>query len=118
MQSPNCWAKEVEVQKLVTIGVLIAFIVLAHRASSAGHPHQYRLMLPCLPVQAWQVMARTNKLQVVDTRTDADGDTWLIWEVEGKEYWRLTFLPKDGSAICIVGGAGTLSLPPVNKENI
>jgi hypothetical protein len=105
-------------QKLVTIGVLIAFIVLAHRVSSAGHPHQYRLMLPCLPVQAWSVMARTNKLTAIDTRLDADGDTWMIWEVEGRAYWRLTFLPKDGSTICIVGGAGSLSLPPANKENI
>jgi hypothetical protein len=106
------------VQKLVTIGVLIAFIVLAHRVSSAGHPHRYQIMLPCLPVQAWSVMARTNKLEAVDTRTDSDGDTWMIWEIEGRGYWRLTFMPKDGSAICIVGGAGTLNRQPANKENI
>ena len=105
-------------RKLVPAGVLIAFIMLISHASAAGHPRQYRLMLPCLPVQAWSAMARTNKLEAIDTRIDADGDTWIIWEVEGKEYWRLTFLPKDGSAICVVGGAGTLSLPPVNKENI
>ena len=105
-------------QKLVTIGVLIAFIVLICRASAADHPHRYRLMLPCFPAQAWSAMARTNDLKPVDTRVDSDGDTWMIWEVEGRAYWRLTFLPKDGSTICIVGGAGSLSLPPANKENI
>mgnify|MGYP003133910844 CR=1 FL=1 len=102
-------------RKLIAVSVLVACIMLAHRASSAGHPHQYRLMLPCLPVQAWSVMARTNKLTAIDTRLDADGDTWIIWEIEGRDYWRLTFLPKDGLAICVVGGAGSLSLP---KENI
>jgi hypothetical protein len=103
-------------QKLIAVSVLVACIILVSRAVAAGHPHQYRLMLPCLPVQAWSVMARTNDLKPVDTRVDSDGDTWMIWEVEGRDYWRLTFLPKDGSTICIVGGAG--SLPKANKENI
>jgi len=103
-------------QKLIAVSVLIACIILVSRAVAAGHPHRYRLMLPCLPVQAWSVLARTNKLEVVDTRIDSDGDTWLIWEVEGKEYWRLTFLPKDGSTICVVGGAGNLR--PVERNDI
>jgi hypothetical protein len=105
-------------QKLATAGVLVACIMLICRAAAAGHPHPYRLMLPCLPVQAWSAIARTNKLQVVDTRIDADGDTWLIWEIEGRDYWRLTFLPKNGASICVVGGAGTLNRQPANKENI
>jgi len=103
-------------QKLIAVSVLVACVILISRAAAAGHPHRYRLMLPCLPVQVWSVMARTNKLEVVDTRIDSDGDTWLIWEVAGREYWRLTFLPKNGSTICVVGGAGSLS--PANKEHI
>ena len=103
-------------RKLVTAGVLIVCIMLICRASAANHPHRYRLMLPCFPAQAWSALARTNKLEAVDTRVDSDGDTWMIWEVEGQEYWRLTFVPKDGSTICIVGGAG--SLPKANKEHI
>jgi hypothetical protein len=104
------------VQKLVAVGVLIACVMLGCRASAAGHPHRYRLMLPCFPAQTWSAMARTNKLEAVDTRIDSDGDTWMIWEVEGREYWRLTFVPKDSSTICIVGGAG--SLRPEERDNI
>jgi hypothetical protein len=104
-------------RKLIA-GVLVACVMLISHASAADHPHRYRLMLPCFPAVAWSALARKNKLEAIFTRVDSDGDTWMIWEVEGQEYWRLTFLPKPGSSICIVGGAGSLSLPPVNKENI
>jgi hypothetical protein len=110
------------VRKLATAGILIACIMLICRASAANHPHRYRLMLPCFPAVAWSALARKNKLEAIFTRVDSDGDTWIVWEVEGevegRDYWRLTFLPKDGLAICVVGGAGSLSLPPANKENI
>jgi len=105
-------------QKLIAVSVLVACVILGSHAVAAGHPHRYRLVLPCFPTATWVRMARTNRLEPIDTRMDDDGDTWVIWEVEGRGYWRSTMTPKGGTTTCIISGSGNLRPAPAGRGNI
>jgi len=97
-------------------GVFIGLVIFTPQTLAAEVTSQLRMVLPCFPTAAWAKMTRTTNLTPVDTRTDDDGDVWIMWLVKSG-HWRATVTIQRGEITCILGGRGLIK-KPARKTNI